>query len=371
VKHIIVHGFYGMGNLGDDAILTAIVRQIKQKNHHLTVISKNPTRVQSEYNIEAFHENHGMWGYMKRRAIIKQSDLFLLGGGGIIKDFGSSARLLKKWFKNIILARKLGKKTALFAVGVENILYEESIQFLKKTLGKIDIISVRDEISKVKLEELGIKKEINVIADPVLMLGQEEEPPVKQLPGTMTILVCLRHWFKEGFYINDEKSYSDALLSLQEALSWFITRHNARIIFLPLRTISHDNDTIVNEKVAAGIPDKQKITVHTRVPGIDEFLTLAGQCTFILGMRLHSLILGATTGTPVIGLEYMPKVKGFMQELHQADNSINLETLKAEDIINKGEYIIRHYTEISKKIRHRVMELRKKNRVFIHQLLGE
>lgn len=369
MRNIVIHGFYGMGNLGDEAILTSIAHQFSRENTHITVFSKNPSRVLSDHNLKAVHENRGILPYFERRKIIKQSDLFLLGGGGIIKDFGRDSRLLKKWFNNIMMAGRFSIKTVLFAIGVENILYKESKRFLKHTLEKIDIISVRDALSKNKLEEMGIRTSIITIADPALMLGTDRDVHVKTISDNAAILVCLRHWFRQGFFVDDMHFYSKVITSLQKALTWFIDTHNARIIFIPFRTISHDNDNIVNQEVASGIQKKNNITILKNVPSVHEYLTMAEQGDIIIGMRFHSLILGAATGTPVIGLEYMPKVRGFMQELQQKENSIDLKTIKAAHIISRGTHIMNHYTDISKKIIKRVTMLREINRGFINQLL--
>jgi polysaccharide pyruvyl transferase WcaK-like protein len=39
----------------------------------------------------------------------------------------------------------------------------------------------------------------------------------------------------------------------------------------------------------------------------------------VLGLRLHSLILAATTGTPIVGIDYDPKIKGFMEQAEAED----------------------------------------------------
>ena len=56
------------------------------------------------------------------------------------------------------------------------------------------------------------------------------------------------------------------------------------------------------------------------------------RCALFMGMRFHSLILAVATETPVVGLVYAPKVRGFMKLLGCEAYSLELAELQAENL---------------------------------------
>ncbi|MDD2942082.1 MAG: polysaccharide pyruvyl transferase family protein, partial [bacterium] len=63
-----------------------------------------------------------------------------------------------------------------------------------------------------------------------------------------------------------------------------------------------------------------------------EILSLASACRVFAGMRLHSLIITAQSGTPVVGLVYAPKVKSFLYQLNTPEFAVSLATLTPESL---------------------------------------
>ena len=60
---------------------------------------------------------------------------------------------------------------------------------------------------------------------------------------------------------------------------------------------------------------------------IDEVVAYTSQFDFILGMRLHSLIMAHAVGVPMIGLSYDPKVASFLNEVN-APYCVDVDDLK-------------------------------------------
>ena len=50
-KSIIVSGYYGFDNFGDDAILGVIVDKLKSLGNNIAVISKNPKKTSLLYQV--------------------------------------------------------------------------------------------------------------------------------------------------------------------------------------------------------------------------------------------------------------------------------------------------------------------------------
>ena len=116
---------------------------------------------------------------------------------------------------------------------------------------------------------------------------------------------------------------------------------------------------IVAKQVVSYMKHKDKIHIHSSVPEIDEFIEIVRQSSLVIGMRLHSLILGTSMGVPVIGLEYLPKVKEYMKSIKQSEYSLDLETITSEKLINKILITFERYKERSQVISLEVSRLKK------------
>jgi len=171
MTRVALHGFYGYGNLGDEAILTALKNEFKKFNGtNITVFTNEYAKVRAMHDVETCPEI-GRRSLLKRIGVLFASNIFVLGGGGFLKDYGENPANLKRWLRILDLAQKLKRKTALCSIGVENIRFDESRKLIKKVLNNTAKITVRDELSKNILQECGVSGDIEVISDPVLLLA--------------------------------------------------------------------------------------------------------------------------------------------------------------------------------------------------------
>lgn len=359
MKKISIHGFYGKGNLGDEAILKALLQEFsKFPNVKVVVFSSAPGEVSKIHGVRSFSER-GKCSLLRRIWEIKTSDLFILGGGGLLKDYGNDSSSLKEWLRLLRLAKRLNVKTALFAVGVENIRYYESRKLIRDALDKVNLITVRDCSSKDILKDIGVTNEIKVISDPAVLLTNINTDRIKDNLISSKVIICIRHWFSKGFYIEKPEINENFIRSLSIAADFLIEHYNKKIDFIPFRITSYDDDRIVAKQVVSYMKHKDKTYIHSSAPEVDEFIEMAEQSSLIIGMRLHSLILGTSIGVPVIGLEYMPKVKEYMKSIKQSEYSLDLETITGEKLINKILITFEQYKERSQVISLEVSRLKK------------
>lgn len=335
MKRISIQGFYGMGNLGDEAILQSIAHKFRQNTSlEITVFSRNHEQVKKLHKIKTIPEK-GKATFLKRLWEIKRSTVFCLGGGGLLKDYGDNSSSLAGWLHLTQIAMKLNVKTSLCAIGVDHILYNDSKLLLQEVLNKIDVLTVRDQESKNHLQQLGIKKEITVTSDPAILLTIPKRRKLSLEASGPRVMICLRHWFSKGNYIESPEKNIHFIKTVAQTADYLIEELSASIQFVPLRTTQYDDDRTVANQVIKIMRNPDKTTNVTSQPTVQEFLQLLNTTDLVLGMRLHALILAASSGIPIVGFAYMPKVEYFMSSLDQSKFCINMDEVDTMYFISK------------------------------------
>lgn len=318
---IVVCGAYGHGNMGDEAILTALLNELRGMGGdvQITVVSKSPKRTQIEHDVDAISRGN----IRKMKELFKISKLYINGGGSLIQDV-TSRRSLWYYLYTIRLAKKNGCRVQMFGCGIGPINYGGDIKQTRKTLNDyVDAITLRDPDSVELLNSIGVDKpKIALAADPVLSLRKCSDDETAQflakngLEGGEYICFGLRDW--QCF---DEKAGEFA-----ECASYAYRTYGLVPVYL---SINHGQDAPVAEKVKelSGVPG-------VVLPGIETpelAIGILSKMRLTVAMRLHCLLFAANGGTPIIGVSYDPKVSSFTEYIG-GGKCLELSTFKAEEL---------------------------------------
>ena len=115
MSKIVISGYYGFANAGDEAMLTAIIKALRstEKTVELTVISGNPPATAARHKVNSLHR----FSFCKIFAALMDCDLLLSGGGSLLQDVTSKRSLLYYLFI-LALGLLLKKKVMLFGQGI-------------------------------------------------------------------------------------------------------------------------------------------------------------------------------------------------------------------------------------------------------------
>jgi len=99
----IISGYYGFKNIGDDAMLMAIIDNLRmyRRDLRILVLSRNPLETGLVYNVDSINR----FNLLKILLIMRNSKLFINGGGSLIQD-NTSTRSLIYYLGMIWLAKK-------------------------------------------------------------------------------------------------------------------------------------------------------------------------------------------------------------------------------------------------------------------------
>jgi N-acetylglucosaminyldiphosphoundecaprenol N-acetyl-beta-D-mannosaminyltransferase len=301
---ILLFGYYGFHNLGDEAILKALIENIPRvlPFAEITVVSKQPAQTEATFGVKAADRSLAAIG-----AAIKNCDVFMLGGGGLLQD-STSLRSLLVYLYLINLAKKRGKKVVLLAQGIGPIKSRMGQYFSRRILNKVDLITVRDNFSYSELSRLKLKnpEKIFITADvtPVLFFPVANAP-TRGSPQTAAAQ-SLAQYLQVGIAARTPLNHGHSLAqTLATAADRLIEQHHAQISFLPMQPRDH---AFINRirKMMKNPARTLELTLENACPQISEL-------NLVIGVRLHALIFAALLGIPCIALNYDPKVAAFAE----------------------------------------------------------
>lgn len=286
-RGIVLCGAYGMENAGDDAILAAILQDMRrlEQDIPITVLARRPASVSKRFGVTAIHPlNISRWFFA-----LKRSALFLSGGGSLLQDV-TSRRSLWYYLLTIVLAKKAGCAVQLYGCGIGPLTRASSREHTAKVLNTCaDAITLRDEDSLETLNAMGVTEpRILLAADPALRL----ETPGGDRERKLGLI--LRPWPDFWARVPD----------IAAAARYAYERYKLPPVLICLSPEDRTAAGSVSKALEAmGIPCS--ISLHPR---------RIGRMTLVLSMRLHGLIFALRDGAPAAGVSYDPKVTAFCRE---------------------------------------------------------
>ncbi|AZQ32783.1 polysaccharide pyruvyl transferase [Streptomyces cyaneochromogenes] len=300
-------GSYGGCNIGDEAILMCVLSCLRAHRPHarLVVFSRNGEHTRG-HQPEA--DEVVDWEGVPQKPVLDALaglDLLVLGGGGILYD-GEARRYLRL----VKAAHERGVRTFAYAVGAGPLREADDREAVRSVLPEMTEVVVRDEESRLVLEEVGVERELTVTADPALLLKPEPftERMMRQegLPLDARLVgMSVREPGRAAEKL-DEDDYHALLADVAEFLA---RRLDAHVVFVPMerQDVRHAHGVLSRMST----PDLGRILHNSYSPG--EILGFMSHLDMVVGMRLHVVIFAALSGLPVLPLPYSGKVFDFAQ----------------------------------------------------------
>ena len=308
--HIGISGSYGGANLGDEAILHSMVAQLRVSlpDAKLTVFTLDAADTLARHGVDAAVETLGL-AREELLSMVRELDLLLLGGGGILFDYW-----VREHLREALLAQEAGVPVMLYAAGAGPLNDVANQDAVRRCLDAAWEVTVRDVRAQRVLERIGLTREVIVTADPAMLLQAEDLPPHalhrEGLEQSATIIgMSVREPGPAAPDIDIEHYH----IQLASAADYMVDRFGARIVFVPMEPELHDvqhSHAVISKMYRAG-----QASVLNGEYSSGQMLSMVGHFSFAVGMRLHFLIFAALQRVPFVALPYAPKVMGFVEDL--------------------------------------------------------
>lgn len=296
-ERVLIGGYYGFGNIGDEALLFALLRGLRAALPAIepVVLSHEPGQTAKAYGVEAVNR----WNLVAIWRELGRARLFLLGGGGLLQDV-TSRRSAIYYLGLLWLARLRRVPALLLGQGIGPLQSRLLQRLTARELKRAEYVMVRDELSLSLLREWGADRgQLARGYDLALTLPS---PPVRE--GLDLLLIAPREP-ATGRRARRAQFIAELAAALDEARRKF----GLRLAFLPLFP-REDLGFIEALRRAMAV---ESIVLDPEGLPLPEVLKLFSEVKLVLGMRLHALEFALLAGVPFVALSYDPKVEEFVR----------------------------------------------------------
>ena len=329
-------------NLGDMAIMSSIMESLSKRlpNAEFYVPTIKPDWVREHYghryNVKAV--NVMPWTLSLRLlglptlVCLAKSDVALICDGIIFgkKLFNPAFNYLITLVFLVPLARLLGCKMVCYSTGIGPFQNAISRLFAKWTVNGCDLVMMRERDSEKLTKEIGVTQPVELTGDAAFInpvsddkvavsimreLGLDPEKPTMAINAT----AYLDTWLNPHERLADPKGLLKTI-----AAGVKLAQERVTDKFQPLIVCTHPMDEATCRELAA-MCNGHVLTNSTYLS--HDIQAVIRRCGILVGMRFHSIVLASSVETPVVGLIYAPKVRGYLKLLRCEEYSLELVSL--------------------------------------------
>lgn len=350
-QKLVISGYYGFNNSGDEAVLKSILTALEEESHRSNVtiepivLSGDPESTTSMYGVRSVHRMK----LKEVREAIKESDGLISGGGSLLQD-ATGLKSIPYYLGVIKLAQWLKKPTFIYAQGIGPVNRKIFNPMIRSVFKACNYVSVRDEQSAEYLRGLGLQwNQIHVVPDPVMGLPLPETK-AKEVSSVKSNIECSNSAetpFEEssekfteqttstekiavnaqgasvhtklpviGVSVRFWESDRKELTAIAAGLKKLCSKKAVHLRFMPFHLpIDEQASRFVMEMLGDLGNKGSEVSITKDLTDPQLMLQEVSNCDVVIGMRLHSLIYAASQYVPPVGISYDPKIDQFMLRL--------------------------------------------------------
>lgn len=348
---LLLAGYFGCGNLGDDAILTGFAGAIGTE-HQLNVLAGSPPLIGRNYGMTATDRTD----LNAIKNALDQADALVFPGGGIFQDV-TSVRSVAYYANLVKLAKKAKKRVILLGQGVGPINTFLGKRFAAAAFRAADVVCVRDPGSSTSLTQIGVSRPVRVTADTAFLLPKPE----------------LMESSAHDFAVGDMRTIGVNCRVLQDKSGKNVAELFSKLVqgiydrgYVPTMVTLDTKDQFMVDDISKRCNGKVPEIKGVNTPrGVQERIM---RMEAMVAMRMHAGILATTSGVPSLMIDYDPKVRAFANQMAYP-TPLKFEGLTAErllgnfdsfmvDIVRSREAVERRRHELAKMAQGNIDALR-------------
>ena len=310
--NILLYGWFGENNVGDELILDASMSLIKKQcpSAEINVMGTKPCQVKKlhagmnrvstyiDYRPKEFLRAF-KYGFFDVIRNILKNDVLVISSGGALSDWHKESTITL--FFMIDMFSFMKKPIYMLDVGAGPININKSYKRFKNRLDKIRIITVRDKSSfdtlkTLKLNNIYLSRDVVYSYSESILDRIKNIEKINNYVGLVIAAVCY-----------ETKSVYDEYINQINLLITKLLQEGYKVSVIPFL---YEEDKEFLEQLQ--IPEIVKICVDQN--NAYKAIEYIAQCEYVIGIRYHALVLSAIMGKKIIPLVHHGKNGDFVKD---------------------------------------------------------
>ncbi len=377
--------FYGLHNIGDEAILYSIIKGFRdygelsvQTNGSEWIddifpqVNRRPIlarytkpkfglyvepRKKILQNISKLHSE---------RRYYKEKDVYICGGATILSDCPWHS------LRTAQLANSVGVPVYFFGVGMANVTDSDTLTYIRGVLNEKNVkkVFVRDEYVEERLLKIGVdKNKVFVSYDPAIMIEGKpvdlhrylSDIEIERYDDQRKNIVLTLSGEADVTHRTPIEKIVASVLELQ-------TSADVNVFLIPTGCGKHCKDTEMLRLISSRLIKERTVLIEKEF-WPEDLVWFLKKIDLIISSRLHMNILGVCAGTPSIGLVRNEKNVDFANLVGMP--FFSLETLECEQLVESAVSILENDIDIRRRIDGKLKHMRKVHANSIEMLAKE
>jgi polysaccharide pyruvyl transferase WcaK-like protein len=388
-KKIVFFGHFDSSNFGNESTLQAILHHLKrfQPDAEVTCISTGPEAVTATHHIKAIpiaDRFFASWNprdplsrvlrricialpteaylWVKGLISLRGTDMLIIPGTGLLTDaYGVMSWGPYSLLRWSLIAKLCRCKLLLVSVGAGPIYGALGRWFVKSILSLADFRSYRDDSTMQYLAGIGFSKENDrVYPDLAFSLPEVVVPhqETERSPRSVIGLGVMDYAGKYSVANPSDTIYLEYLENLATFVKWLLAyEYDIRLLSGDLGDMRAKQEFRDLLKEGLAVYSEEHI-IDEPICSVEDLLSQIVATDVVVATRFHNILLALLCGKPVISISFHHKCESLMRAMGLSQYCLNINDLKADQLIKVLRDLKENHSEIKSAIREKAGEFR-------------
>jgi polysaccharide pyruvyl transferase WcaK-like protein len=291
---------------------------------------------------------------------LKGVELLLVAGSQQLSDgYGGPFGFPFTLYKWTLLSKISGTKVAILSVGAGPIHSPLSKFFFTRVLNAVSYRSYRDAISSRLVQDMGVKGSHPVFPDLVYSLQLPAHSPAPEITGRVVVGTNPVPFFDGRYWAtSDPERYQDYVDKFARFTEWLVKSGHS-VLFFPTQARA-DVLTIHDIRHAMnGAGDSPHLLPDRPIQTLEDLVSEISRADLVVANRYHGILISLIMNKPVLGVAYHEKSRAILAQVGLADYALSISDFKTEDLVERFRALEENAPALRKGIAESMAPLRK------------
>jgi len=325
MRRFLIFGHYGYENVGDDAMLYALLQELNgiHPQAEFTVVSRVPVTIPFSTKDKVRFVRMNPVSILRE---LMRSPVFIVGGGSHINDYGRfivRAKVLLTFSILLAVARVFSNKVYLIGNGIGPI---QTIwgRILGKTVCRLaNYITVRDKASYEIVEEFGLAKKVTLAFDLAVLISPEYQNTGSDFSRSTQRILGISVTPVFEIYHNMKGKDSRLIDAIADAINQELDKNEYLEVWVFIfKGGPYNSGYAISDMLQNHLRPSERVKLVPYNPNPRQILSKISQCHAFVGMHYHSCLFAYISNVPLLVIDYHPKCRELAHEVGLPEHAV-------------------------------------------------